>query len=120
MRAQLRGDVVGRGGVEVGPGVQPHVALSEPRPSSRLAARQHCNTQSKSSYKRSSLLNKISPSHFFFFELLKLKPGMFQQLHVFSGISLYLIKIGFIIIISAIVLLNIGLYGYLLGPVKSG
>lgn len=40
---ELRGDVVGRGGVEVGPRVQAHVALGEPRPGARLATRQHCN-----------------------------------------------------------------------------
>lgn len=51
VRAELRRDVVRRGGIEVGTRVEPHVALAyapcAPRSGClhRLAARQHCNTR---------------------------------------------------------------------------
>lgn len=54
VRAELRCDVVRRGGVEIGTRIEAHVALANAshapraRRLHRLAARQHCNTRTQS------------------------------------------------------------------------
>lgn len=61
VRAQLRGDVVGRGGVEVGPRVQPHVARVPPRRARiQRPARQHCNPTSTYRYSEEIFINRAA------------------------------------------------------------
>lgn len=60
--AELRSDVVGRGGVEVRSRVQADVTLAEAWPASsaraRLSARQHCNIHTYKHYINKNITNR--------------------------------------------------------------